>query len=162
MHDNVIGSSDPKSCVEETEIGAKTEVRADEAEAEEEDTAEDDKTANEAEEMAAEEMRKATERRCLRRERRRADLVIGDKESGKRHSSDDNTPKRLDTGRGGKEAEDEKTEEDEAEGETEAEETGKAEETEEPAGDEEVETWFKVGERQARFEVVAPGCILAP
>ena len=90
-------------------------------------------------------------------------MDIGDKESGKRHSSD-NTPKRLETGSGGREndkddtlpddergrgAEDEKTEGDEAEGETEAE--GRAEEE---------GTWFEV--REARFEVVAPGCILAP
>ena len=143
MHGNVIGSSDSKSCVEESEIGAKTGVGAEE---EEEDTTGDGKTADDAgggktaDETAAEEIRKATERRCLRRERRRADLDIGDKENGKRHSSDDNTPKRLDTGRGGRETEDEKPEEE--------------------AGDEEVETWFEVGE--ARFEVVAPGCILAP
>ena len=71
MHGNVIGLSDPKSCVEESEIGAKTGVEVDdaEAEAEEEDTTEDDKTADEAEGTAAEEMCKAAERRYLRRER---------------------------------------------------------------------------------------------
>ena len=165
----MIGSSDPKLYVEESEIGAKTGTRADdaeaEAEAEEDDTTDDDKTAGET---VAEEIRKAAERRCLRRERRRADLDIGDKESGKRHSSD-NTSKRLETGSGGRGndkddtlpddegAGDEKPEEeadnerDEAEGKTEAE--GRAEEE---------ETWFEVGEREARFEVVAPSCILAP
>ena len=62
----MIGSSDPKSYVEDIE--AKTGARA-----KEEDITEDDKTADEtatAEETAAEEIRKATERRCLRRERR--------------------------------------------------------------------------------------------
>ena len=61
VHGNVIGLSDPKSCVEESEIGAKTGARAEEAEAE--DTTEDDKT-------TVEEIGRVTERRCLRRERR--------------------------------------------------------------------------------------------
>ena len=107
------------------EIEAKTGARA-----EEEDTTGGDKTADET---VVEEIRKVTERRCLRQERRRADLDIGDKERGKRHSSD-NAPKRLKTGsrerendkadtlpeddEGGREAEDEKTEEDETEEET--------------------------------------------
>ena len=87
VHGNVIGSSDPKSCVEESEIGAKIGVEA-EVEAE-------DITAGQTvteEEIAAEDIRKAAERRCLRSECPRADLDIGDKESGKRHSSD-NAPK---------------------------------------------------------------------
>ena len=70
MYGNVIGSSDPKSYVEESEIGAKTGARTEEteAEAEEEDTTEDNKTAVGAgdgktvDETAAEEIRKATER----------------------------------------------------------------------------------------------------
>ena len=150
MHGNVIGSSDPKSCVEESEIGAKIGVEVDDAEAEaaaeaeEEDTTDDDKTADET---AAEEIRKATERRRLRRERRRADLDIGDKERGKRHSSDDNIPKRLDMGSGGREIDKDDT---------------LLEDDEREAGNEEEETWFEVGEREARFEVVAPGCILVP
>ena len=47
VHGNMIGSLDPKSCVEEIEIGAKTGVEA-------EDTTEDDQTADEtaAEEIA--------------------------------------------------------------------------------------------------------------
>ena len=47
MYGKVIRSSDPKSCVVESEIAAKTEAGADnaEAEAEEEDLTEDDKTA---------------------------------------------------------------------------------------------------------------------
>ena len=142
MHGNVIASSDPKSCVEEIEIGAKTEARA-----------EDDKTAGET---AAEEIRRAMERQCLRWERRRADLDIGDKESGKRHSSD-NIPKRLETGSGRRENDKEDTlpENDEGGREAEAEEeTGETKEIEE---DKEVETWFEVGE--ARFEVVAPGAV---
>ena len=92
MHGNVIRLSDPKSCVEESEIGAKTGVETEakaEAEVEEEDMTEDDKIADET---AAEEICKAMERRCLRRERWQADLDIEDKESGKRHSSDNNTP----------------------------------------------------------------------
>ena len=150
------------------EVEAKTGART-----EEEDTAEDDKTADDAgggktaDETAAEAIRKATERQCLRRERRRVDLGIGDKESGKRHSSDGNKSKQLKTGsgarkndkddtlpndEGGTEAEDEKTEEDEAEEETEA--------GEEMRETEETETRFEV--REARFEIVAPGCILAP
>ena len=145
MHGNVIGPSDPKSCVEESEIGAKTGVEVDDAEAEaaaeaeEEDTTDDDKTAGET---AAEEIRKATERRCLRRERRRANLDIGDKESRKRHSSDDNIPKRLDMGSGGQETDKDDTLPEDNEGGREA-------------GNEEEETWFEVGEREARFEVVA-------
>ena len=100
-------------------------------------------------------------------------MDIGDKESGKRHSSDDNTPKRLDTGRGGREKDKDDTlpeddeggreagnERDEAEGETEVEEKAGDEKTEEEGTRFKVETWFEVGE--ARFEVVAPGCILAP
>src|SRR5258706_4752624 len=72
VHDNVIGSSDPKSCVEaREEIGAKVETGAEveaeaEAEAEVENTTEDD--------TAAEEIRKVAERHSLRRERRRAEL----------------------------------------------------------------------------------------
>ena len=69
----MIGSSDPKSCVEESEIGAKTGVEVEAAaEAEEEDTTDDDKTADDivgdktGYETAAEEIRKATERQCLR------------------------------------------------------------------------------------------------
>ena len=68
MHGNVIGSSDPKSYLEESELGAKTGV---DAEAEEEDTTEDYKTAGETateEETVAEEIWRAMERRCLRRE----------------------------------------------------------------------------------------------
>ena len=80
-------------------------------------------------------------------------MDIGDKESGKRDSSD-NVPKRLKIGSGGREndkddtlLEDNETKE------------GETEETEET---EEEETRFKVREREARFEVVASGCILGP
>ena len=88
-------------------------------------------------------------------------MDIGDKESRKRHSSD-NAPKRLETGSRGREKDKDDTlpeddeggrevgnKKDEVEGETEAEEIT-----------EEEETRFKV--KEARFEIVAPGCILAP
>ena len=67
VHSKVIGSSDPKSCVVESEIDAKTGV-----EAEAEDITEDDRTADDAgdgktvDETAAEEIHKVTERRSLR------------------------------------------------------------------------------------------------
>ena len=139
------GSSDPKLCVEESEIGAKTGARAEEAEAEagaeEEDTTEDSKMTGEMapeEETAAEEIRRATERRYLRRERRRADLDIEDKESRKRHSLD-NAPKRLKIGSGGRENDkDDALPEDEDVGK-EVEEI-KEDKMEENAGDEKVET----------------------
>ena len=131
MHGKVIGSSDPKSCVEEIE--AKTGARAEKAEAEaedieaeagaeEEDTTEDGKTAGET---ATEEICRAAERQCLRREYRQADLEIGDKESRKRHSSDGNTSKRLKTGSGARENDKDDTLPDDQ-------------------GKEEVETWFEV------------------
>ena len=112
-----MGSSDPKSCMEEIEICAKTGARA-----------EDDKTVDET---AAEEIRRATERRCLRRERQPVDLDIGDKESGKRHSSDGNTSKRLKTGSG-------------ARGNNKADTLPEDHEGGREVEDEEVETWFEV------------------
>ena len=136
VHGNVIGSLDPKSCVEKIE--AKTGV---DAEAEERDTIEDDKIADDArgskiaDEMVAEGIRKATERQCLWREHRRADLDIGDKESGKRHSSDGNISKRLKTGSGAREKDKDDTLPDD-EGGREVEDK----KPEEEAGDEEEET----------------------
>ena len=166
MHSSVIGSSDPKSCVEESEIGAKLKDEVEDVEAEagaevkEEDTTEDDKIADDMateEETMVEEMHKAAERQYFLRDRRRADLNIGDKESRKRHSLD-NVPKRLETGSRGRENDKDDTLPDD-------EDVGKENETEdekpeEEAKDEEEETWFKVGEQEARFEVVALGCIL--
>ena len=153
VYGNVIGSSGPKLCVEESKIEAKIGVRA-EAEAEA-GVEEKDTTAGETateEETAAEKICRGTERQCLWRERQRTDLDIGDKESGKRHSSD-NVLKQLKTESGGRENDKDDTL-------LKDKDIGKEDETKEEARDEEVETWFEV--REARFEVVAPGCILAP
>ena len=65
VYGSVIRLSDPKSCIEESEIGAKTGVEA-EVEAKEEDTT-GGKTVDE---IATEEIRRVTERRRWRRERR--------------------------------------------------------------------------------------------
>ena len=82
-------------------------------------------------------------------------MGIGDKKSRKRHSSK-NSPKQLETGSGGRENDKDNTLPEDVD-------VGKEDEKpEEEVGDEKEETRFKVGEREVRFEVVAPGCILVP